>query len=102
MEYGFAGRPEPASVAARPWNHPASPAPSRGLWRSPCVNQEQDQITESDLEPARAAPCRICSCAVVFWAWDPSCKSDGYVRPVGGPGCSQRVGAAGNQLWVLD
>ena len=49
MEYGFAGRPEPAPVAA-----PLEPSahhrpPPRGIWRSPRVNQEQDQITESDL-----------------------------------------------------
>ncbi len=55
MEYGFAGRPEPAPVAA-----PLEPSahhrpPPRGIRRSPRVNQEQDQITESDLEPSRAA-----------------------------------------------
>ena len=55
MEYGFAGRPEPASAAA-PWNHPRVTGHRHGgIWRSPRVNQEQDQITESDLEPSRAA-----------------------------------------------
>ena len=56
MEYGFAGRPEPASGAARPWNHPRVTATVASLWRSPCVDQGQNQITESDLEPAQAAP----------------------------------------------
>ncbi len=50
MEYGFAGRPEPASVAA-PWNHPRVIGHRRRAYDAHRLNQEQDQVTECDLEP---------------------------------------------------